>query len=120
MVRPGQTFLRHLLINLAKLVKRPHLHLRLSYKARSDLEWWFQFAAKWNRVSMLRTHHLPGGGCLTSDVSGRWGCGAFSKQSWFKVQWLEAIQQAHIQSKKWFLSCWWQWSGVKDGPGIPW
>ena len=49
---------------------------------------------------MLRAHPLPGGVCLTSDVLGRWGCRAFSKQSWFKVQWPEAIQQAHITVKE--------------------
>ena len=54
-VRPGRSFLRRL-IDLAKLATRPHHHLRLSRESRSDLEWWFQFVAKWNGVSLLRAH----------------------------------------------------------------
>jgi len=46
---------------------------------------------------MLHAHPLPGG---MSDASERWGCGAFSEQSWLKVQWPEAIQQAHITVKE--------------------
>ena len=38
-VRPGQIFLSHLLINLAKLAKHHHHHLCLSHEACSDLEW---------------------------------------------------------------------------------
>lgn len=98
-VRPGRSFLRRL-IDLAKLATRPHHHLRLSRESRSDLEWWFQFAAVWNGVSLLRAHPLPGGACLTSDASGKWGCGAFWEKSWFTLQWPETIQQAHITVKE--------------------
>ena len=97
-VRPGRAFLRRL-IDLAKLAKRPHHHLRLCRGARSDLEWWFQFIATWNGVSMIRPPSQQGI-CLTSDASGKWGCGAFCEKSWFQLQWPESIRQAHISVKE--------------------
>ena len=92
-VRPGRTFLRRL-IDLAKLAKRPHHHLRLSREARSDLEWWYQFAAAWNGIAILQhfSHSRPSV-CLTSDAS---GCGAFWDRYWFQLRWPESVQQTHI------------------------
>ena len=58
-VRSGRAFLRRL-IDLSKLAKRPHHHLRLSREARSDLEWWFRFASSWNGVSMMRSGSMIG------------------------------------------------------------
>ena len=50
-------------------------------------------------MSMLRPPSQQGT-CLTSDASGRWGCGAFCELSWFQLQWPESIQQAHISVKE--------------------
>lgn len=51
-VRPGRSFLRRA-IELSKLANRLDHHLRLNLSARSDIEWWHQFAADWNGASML-------------------------------------------------------------------
>ena len=75
-VRSGQAFIR-CLIDLSKLAKKPHHHVRLNRKARSDIEWWYQFAAKWNGMSILRAQRREKPDItVTSDASGSWGCGA--------------------------------------------
>ena len=37
---------------------------------------------------------------MTSDASGRWGCGAFWEQNWFQLQWSGTLQEAHITIKE--------------------
>jgi hypothetical protein len=66
---------------------RPNHHIRLNLEARSDIEWWYRFASSWNGVSMfleLRRAHLDVQ--LTSDASGKWGCGAIYDRHWFQLQ----------------------------------
>ena len=72
----GRTFVRRL-IDLSKTVKRLHHYVWLSWETRSDIEWWYQFTETWNGVSILRSQNqeLPDI-VITSDASGRWGCGA--------------------------------------------
>ena len=69
-VRSGRAFIRKL-IDLSKTAKLPYHHIRLNRAARSDIEWWYRFADKWNGVSILRTHarehpHVT----IVSDASG--------------------------------------------------
>ena len=99
-VRSGRAFTRRL-IDLAKLAKRPHHHVRLSREARSDIEWWYQFAGKWNGMSMLRAQRREKPDItLISDASGTWGCGAFWDQKWFQLKWAGMLEQAHITIKE--------------------
>lgn len=51
-VKPGRTFLRQL-IDLLVVAKKPYHHIRLTWDARSNIEWWHCFAAQWNGVSIL-------------------------------------------------------------------
>ena len=37
---------------------------------------------------------------LTSDASGRWGCGAFWNTLWFQFEWSEALSSLHITNKE--------------------
>ena len=32
------------------------------------------------------------GGAVTSDVSGSWGCGAYSGPQWFQLQWNDNLR----------------------------
>ena len=48
-VCPGCTFLRQM-IELSKVIKHPHHHIRLNTEFRTDLEWWILFLPSWNGV----------------------------------------------------------------------
>ena len=76
-------------------------YVRLSVEARSDIEWWFQYAQIWNGVSMM---HLPNAAVpaavLTSDASGKWGCGAYSGANWFMLTWSDLTAGHHITVKE--------------------
>ena len=99
-VKSGRAFIRRL-IDLSKLAKRSHHHIRLSRKARSDIECWYQFAADWNGISILQVQRREQPNAIvTSDASGRWGCGAFWDQSWFQLQWSRMLQDTHITIKE--------------------
>ena len=97
-VQHGRIFQRRM-IDLMKLAKQPHHHLRLSAEFRSDLHWWATFLPKWNGKSMLR---LPDPlHTITADASGSWGCGAFgSNGSRFQLQWPCSWAQYHIAAKE--------------------
>lgn len=77
-VKPGRTFLRRV-IDLSTLASKPHHHyVQLNRDVRSDIEWWYRYAADWNGVWMIRTSTpCYGNPTVVSDASGRWGCGAF-------------------------------------------
>ena len=99
-VRQGRSFLRRL-IDLAKLVKRLDHHVRLNVSARSDIQWWYQFAATWNGVSMLLKQRKQNPDVvITSDASGNCGCVAYCGDSWFQLQWDEMTKQRHITIKE--------------------
>ena len=82
-VRQGRSFVRRL-INLSMSVESLDRYVRLNVLARSDIHWWFEYASLWNGTSMLfqfdRQHPQI---VVTSDASGKWGCGAYSGISWF-------------------------------------
>ena len=70
-------FLRKL-IDLSTTVHKPKFFIQLNVEARSDIEWWYQFAANWNGFSILGSIvEMPAQATLTLDASGNWGCGAY-------------------------------------------
>lgn len=76
-VRAGRTFLRRL-IDLSTTVKKLDRYVRLTTSARSDIEWWFQYCAGWNGISMMSSVHKANPDIImVSDASGNWGCGAW-------------------------------------------
>lgn len=98
-VRPGRTFLRRL-FDLSTAVSKPHHHLNLNNAARSDLAWWNEFLADWNGVSIIASlGEADPTVTLTSDASGKWGCGAFWSGNWFQLAW-----QAVPQARQWNIA----------------
>ena len=99
-VRPGRPFLRRL-IDLSTTVKQLDRCVRLSREARSDMEWWWQFCGVWNGVGMMRgtKQEIPTE-MVTSDASGRWGCGAFYGRHWFMLPWAGTVADYHITIKE--------------------
>ena len=97
-VQPGRTFLRHM-IDLMKVAKQPHHHIRLTADFHSDLRWWACFLPKWNGKAIVPQPvplHI-----ITSDTSGSWGCGAFNDEgSWFQLQWPDSWAQCNIAVKE--------------------
>ena len=57
---------------------------------------------KWNGVSLLWDSDQPSS-TVTSDASGRWGCGVFWKHQWFQLQWPDSLPQHHITVKELIL-----------------
>ena len=100
-VRPGRSFVRRI-IDLSKVVTCLHHHIRLNAGFRSDMEWWSLFLADWNGIGMLAEGEAPGStGIVTSDASGNWGCGAFTRSGrWFQYSWPESWAQVHITVKE--------------------
>ena len=100
-VRPGRTFLRQM-IELSKVVKHPHHHIRLNTEFRSDLEWWILFLPRWNGVGMLTSlYSRPHTVSITSDASGSWGCGAFSSANqWYQLPLPVEWANVHITVKE--------------------
>ena len=100
-VKPGRVFLRRM-IDLASGVKELHHFVRLNKGFRSDLEWWALFLREWNGVSLMSTvTRRPPEATLTSDASGRWGCGAFSTSGqWFQCVWPKSWAGVHITVKE--------------------
>ena len=101
-VRQGRTFLRRL-IDLTKAVKHPNHFIRLNTAARSDIMWWYEFANTWNGVSMLSDRRTSPDTFVTSDASGRWGCGAYCEADWFQLQWGPESVHLHITIKELIL-----------------
>ncbi len=99
-IRAGRTFLRRL-IDLSTMVRRLERHVRLTISALSDIEWWFQYCAGWNGISMMSSvsRAMPDITIL-SDASGNWGCGALSGPDWFQLQWVWPISDHHITVKE--------------------
>ena len=100
-VKPGRSFLRRM-IDLLTVGRAPHHHICLNVGFRSDLEWWATFLTQWNGVSIMggNSRALPRLS-VTSDASGRWGCGAFTDTgTWFQLPWSGAWESVHITSKE--------------------
>ena len=94
-VKPGRIFLSQM-IKLSTVAEQLHHHIRLNHSFRCNLERWHLFLEKWNEVSLLWDTDQPAA-VMTSDASGRWGCGAFL---WFQVKWPESMPQHHITVKE--------------------
>ena len=96
-VLPGRSFLRRML-NLLKSPhaqntrKRPTQQIRLNRDFRSDLQWWRVFAERWNGTAISTLEQENPHSQLTSDASGKWGCGSWSGTSWFQLKW-DSISQ---------------------------
>ena len=100
-VKPGRSFLRRM-IDLSTTVRELHHFVRLNKGFQSDLEWWAMFLSDWNGVSLLSTvARKPPAVIVTSDASGKWGCGAFaSTGEWFQCMWPEDWKEVHITVKE--------------------
>ena len=97
-VRPGRIFLSQM-IKLSTVPKQLHHHVRLNHSFRRDLEWWHLFLESWNGISLLWNSEHPSL-VVTSDASGRWGCGAFCNTHWFQLKWPESLPNYHITVKE--------------------
>lgn len=100
-MRAGRSFLRRL-IDLSSVVANLNHFVRLNKEARSDIEWWSVFSERSNGVSMM---HMPNNEIqafvsMTSDASGRWGCGAYCGPHWFMLKWAGPIVECHITAKE--------------------
>ena len=93
-IKPGRSFLRQM-IDLLRIPRRSHHHVRLNKHFRADLQWWRVFSSHWNGVAVFPPRAPPDFD-VTSDASGQWGCGAWSQNSWFQFQWPETASQHHI------------------------
>ena len=98
-IRPGRSFLQWT-ISLLSIAKWPYHHIRLNHEFKSDLMWWKVFGSHWNEASLLIIPQATPQVMLTSDASGLWGCGAWSRSDWFQLQWdkLSACKQITIKS----------------------
>ncbi len=69
-------------------------------RARSDIEWWAQYAGPRNGIQMMRAvKGVTSAVVVTSDASGNWGCGAYSGPSWFMLKWAVPISDCHISAR---------------------
>ena len=106
-VRPGRTFLRHLLHSRYA----PHHWIRLDAAAKADLHWWLQ---SWNGSSYFP--RAAPAVHVYSDASGAYGCGAVCDSfGWFKLAWPVSWGPASITVKPVVLaSAVWgpYWSGL--------
>ena len=101
-VRPGRTFLRRL-FDLSATVQKPNHHLSLNKGARSDLAWWHDFLMDWNGVSLLvALGEQEPTVFLSSDASGKWGCGAWWNSCWFQLAWSNTActEEVNIATKE--------------------
>ena len=72
-VRAGRSFLRRL-IDLSMGPKQLDHYVRFNMEARSDIEWWAQYASRWNGMAMMHVLNRSSPGdfrCLWS--LGMWG-----------------------------------------------
>lgn len=76
-------------------------YVRLSADARSDMEWWAQYASMWNGRAMMQVLDRSSPGVvLTSDASGHWRCGAYTGPNWFMLKWVGPICACYIMVKE--------------------
>ena len=67
------------------------------------LTWWVEFLDRWNSISLLATlGRLSPTVTLTSNASGKWGCGAFWEQGWFQLAWADTTcrKDSNIATKE--------------------
>ena len=97
-VKPGRTFLRHL-IDLAASVRPLHHRVHIRESTRADMQWWNLFLERWNGCSMIPPQGPPTH-IFASDASGGWGCGAVWGCDWFQLQWPGAWSLVNIAVKE--------------------
>ena len=100
-VQAGRTFLRRM-IDLSSVPKELDHWVRLNRAFQSDLHWWDLFLEDWNGVALCSSviQRAPAG-TVTSDASGRWGCGAFAESGeWFQFCWPPEWEGVHITVKE--------------------
>ena len=86
-IKPGRSFLRRMII-LSKSRRCPSHPIRLNQGFRSDLAWWSLFLHRWNGITLMSALGIENPTfTVTSDASGSWGCGAYSGNQWFQLQW---------------------------------
>ena len=69
--------------------------------AQSDIYWWKEFAAAWNGTSMItEVRRNSPDAIITSDASGKWGCGSYCSPQWFQLQWSQSTIRFHITIKE--------------------
>ena len=68
----------------------------------SDLQLWHLFLEDWNGTALCSSVvQQPPVGTVTSDASGRWGCGAFTEEGeWFQFRWPASWADVHITAKE--------------------
>ena len=92
-VRSGRSFLRRL-IDFSTTARQLDHYIRLNAEAKSDIEWWFQFAEAWNGVSLLSAWSpQPPRVTICSDASGSW-------DRWLQLQWAGTLEGSHISAKE--------------------
>ena len=63
---------------ISTVAKQLDHFIRLNQAARSDIQWWYEFAESWNGTSMIIQAKKDNPDLvMSSDASGSWGCGAF-------------------------------------------
>ena len=75
--------------------------IRLITDFRLDIQWWVTFFEKWNGVAIVTAVYKRQVDCLlTTDASGRWGCGGYLVRKWFPLPWGEHWQDMPIAVKE--------------------
>ena len=100
-VRSGRSFLRRMIDLLhSRADHSSTAQIRLNRAFRADLAWWKIFSEDWNGTSFLDTPETFPTIHATSDASGGWGCGAWSTDKWFQLQWTEQTAGLPIAVKE--------------------
>ena len=95
-VRAGRFFLRRF-IELSTTTRHLNRFIRLSRSARSDIEWWYQYCARWNGVAMMSEVRPDFEVLIVSNESGSLGCGDINGEEWFQLKW-EGLGMLSLQS----------------------
>lgn len=103
-VRPGRFYMRRLWNHIARakaLTKRRDARLPLSKAAMADIEWWQQFIASWNGVSLLLEQEwtLADVLDLTTDAC-KDGWGAVCGNEWLEARWTPEQRKAAMRKVK--------------------
>jgi hypothetical protein len=74
------------IIELARNIKQPHHHIKLSAGFFKDLEIWKQFIVNWNGARFFLSSAWEDSECLElhTDASGVWGYWGFFMGKWFQ------------------------------------
>ena len=90
------------MIDLSSAVRDPDHWVRLNVGFRSNLRWWELFLDEWNGTSLcVGVVPVSPFKTITSNASGRWGCGAFTGTGdWFQYQWPGEWDTVHITVKE--------------------